>query len=297
MVKAIVCVVLVAVLSAAAWIRESGKKEVEQAIWWDNQRMLESLRQDLHMSRFRFEKRDTGFNPADLEKARAKKEELAARLEGLEAYRAELADEVQQGGRELAELQQDTLRQIRNRALGKEWKEFVSASGKVFENARVVLIDDAGVTLRHSVGSTRVHFRDLSGEQRAVFGLDAISAAVADAQEKRNAHAYESWLAEQKPAAPAGDDSDEISAERARQIAVAASLERSRRARLASSPATSEAPAAEPERRSKLSEPARLLNPNPRPYRSSRYARGGTTIYYYYTPRRCAPAATLPSYN
>lgn len=190
MYKVIAGVCVVAAVSAGAWSHYSNRAKHE-SIWFEDECLLVDLRQEVKLAQYKFQKADTGFDPALLEKAVAERAELREAVAELTAAKDEMAALLESRQAQLAKFQKDTLQEVRSRTLGKEWKEFKVTDGRVYENVTVVSVNDSGVNLRHSDGSARVHFRDLTDEQRNAFGLDAISASVADAEERAHALAYE----------------------------------------------------------------------------------------------------------
>lgn len=165
--------------------------------WWENERDRLDLQHRLQLTRFRLEKLPRGSEVADLEKAAAEKVALDQRISGLRDRRLQLATAIMDEEEAFLGFREDRLAQLRERALGKEWGEFVSFSGRVLMDAKVIHIDDLGVMFRHRDGSSRMRYQDLSDEQRCLFGLEEEAAVAAMKQEKRNAAAYEKWISEE----------------------------------------------------------------------------------------------------
>lgn len=168
-------------------------RDTHDTVWWENESIRADLAGQLKLAKYRLSVRDTGFDPASLERAEQEKATLQERISSLQKQQRGLTASIRDVETEQALYQERRLRFVQERSLGKEWPEFISGEGRIFKDVKVAAVDDAGVTLRHRDGSTRIRFNELSEAQRAEFGLNEEKAVAADLAERRNAAAYELW--------------------------------------------------------------------------------------------------------
>ncbi len=136
----------------------------------------------------------------DLPGLMARRRELSSRKVELEAEILSLED-----GLLLARATQ--LEKARSLMLGKEFPSLQSRTGRVYEQVKIVSIDDSGVQIRHASGSARLGCSELSESQWEQFGLDEGLAKAARLAEERQRLAYEQDIdrelaATRKPAPP-----------------------------------------------------------------------------------------------
>ena len=175
---------LVAVLSVGC------KNDQSQAEWWQGEQERIALMHQVELKQYRISQTDVaGFD--EVQRLGKLTESSTELLGSLNRQRQVLTEELSLLERNLAELKEATIRDQRNRAIGRTFKSFESASGRKFEEVSVAAIDDAGVTIRHADGSARLRFADLDPEQQVFFGLEADLAFAAEEKESRAAVAYE----------------------------------------------------------------------------------------------------------
>lgn len=190
--KAIFGMCVVAVLSAGIWFQSQWTRH--DTVWWQNEVTLTDLRSRLEVSRYRLEQLDTGFNPEALEAARLESALLTKSISEATAKRDDLAAHVQREIAGMESARKSIRDKLRANEVGTERAEFTISGGRSFTDVRIVSIDDGGVTFRHSLGSSRVSYADLTPAQRDAFAMEEAAARNAELAEQRNARAYESWL-------------------------------------------------------------------------------------------------------
>lgn len=169
------------------------QKKAAQAEWWQGEQQRLELTHQLALKEYQFQQ--SGFSEIEvLTSLRASNQLAKARLQTLVAQRSDLTVEIEAIERQCVALKENSLRQQRHNAIGQTFEEFYSADGRKFQNASVVSIDEAGVTIRHADGSARLRYMDLNPEQRDYFGLEESASLAAVEQESREALAYERWI-------------------------------------------------------------------------------------------------------
>ncbi len=219
-----VVVGLVALLSASCDTKQ------DQAEWWRGEQERLELSQTLKLKQFRFEL--SGHEEwVALEPLLLSNQESGKLIKTLQQTRADLEREVHSLQDTLVAFRADFIQSQRRSAIGTSFEEFSSGDGRVFQNARIVDIDDAGVTIRHDDGSARLRYGDLDARQREMFGLEQSSAQAAIAEEARQASAYESWVdgqvavvREKQALASAAALRSQEAAKRSRELAVSREL-------------------------------------------------------------------------
>ena len=159
--------------------------------WWNNQRRIIELRNQRELAAYRVEKQPgiakiqaPGTDRKTLEKLRG---EVSALLE----EKRNLAREIDglRGGWD--DFREDILQARRSKVSGMSFDVLEAADGRRFTDARVTRIDDIGVSLTHSHGTTRLRFGDLDPASHAFFGLDGDLAGEAIRAETESRIEYE----------------------------------------------------------------------------------------------------------
>ncbi len=83
---------------------------------------------------------------------------------------------------------------------GRTYKEYATASGRVYQNVIITSINDAGISLTHADGTARLRFEHLTPEQREKFGITQEGATAVYAAEQKAKAEHEAKLAEQEKA-------------------------------------------------------------------------------------------------
>lgn len=263
---------LLAVLGLSAW--QFWPQKDEMAGWWENEARRVELTGELDLAKFKLKSAGEVRGPEELDGTLAANDRREAQIAALKTKREELILAIERGEEALVKLGADRIRQLKERAIGREWAELATAA-RTYHEVKVISVTDAGVTIRHRDGSARLGYRDLTDSQRREFGLDQGTALAAAEEEMKRAAAYEQWL-------------DDQAAEKERNKAAAARI-LSRPASRLPAPVVSAnvAPVANP-----LKEPARQFGNGSRyNYYGSSYQRPRrTNVYYYYNAASyCSP--------
>jgi hypothetical protein len=187
---------LVMATALVAMLSVGCKKDQIQAEWWQGEQERIALSHQVELKQYRINQTDvSGFEEVQrLGKLTQSRAEL---LDSLARQRQVLTEEVALLESKWFDLKEATIRNQRNRVIGRTFKSFESASGRKFQEVSVAAIDDAGVTIRHADGSARLRFADLDPEQQVFFGLEAELAFAAEEKESRAAIAYEREIDDQ----------------------------------------------------------------------------------------------------
>lgn len=161
--------------------------------WWQGEQQRIELSNQLELKKFRFD-RSGAQDFKELQALRQSTSEATASLKSLREQRLVLGEQLQSLQAGWADFRVSTLGQLRQRAMGKTFEKLSLRSGREFVGVSVAAIGDSGVTIRHADGSARLRFADLDATQRVFFGLDQELASVAEAEENKDAAAYEQWV-------------------------------------------------------------------------------------------------------
>jgi hypothetical protein len=192
MVKVIACLSLCALVVGAFYYFDRDVPSDET--WLDNERYRMDLQNEIQVTAMRLERREREGENGKLGEAISNLEALTARFDKRMADYDTLAEKVSGMEVDFLAFREKQLGELRSRALGREWPEFVSAAGRVLKDVTVVTVDDTGVMLRHRDGSARMRYEDLTEEQRCFFGLEEESAIAAIKEEQRRAQDYDQWV-------------------------------------------------------------------------------------------------------
>jgi hypothetical protein len=151
------------------------------------------LEQRLKLMQYRAERADSG-SFDDLQAIEGNLVRLGKRERELVTRRAELAETTAQLESQLAESKSMAIRERREQAIGREMDQLITHDGRSFAKARVISVDDAGVSIRHEHGAARLRHADLTLEQQVEFGMDPDLAAAAEQREREEVAAYDQWL-------------------------------------------------------------------------------------------------------
>lgn len=241
--------------------------------WWEAEQERLDLTQQITLARYRL-----GQLPKD-ESATLEtlQRQLAdATLRGndlrrqLTTLRTDIADLETQGAQYVVE----NRRAARANALGTRHETFTDSSARTYRNALVTSIDDAGVTLRHDDGISRLDYFKLTPDQREWLGLEQATASAALEQEQLAAAAYDQWIDQGMVTLRARQDEERAAAARKEQQDLSKQL-LAMVANARSLPAATPAPVS---RRSTWSER----------WERNSYYRSRRTVYYYPT-HICTP--------
>lgn len=113
------------------------------------------------------------------------------RLRELASLKSALESDIRSLEEGLLQARAGQLQKARSQMLGKELADLQSRTGRVYEQVKVVSIDDSGVQIRHASGSARLGCSELTEAQCEQFGLDEGLARTARLEEDRQRLVYE----------------------------------------------------------------------------------------------------------
>ena len=180
-------------LALAFAILAGCKSEQDQSAWWQGEQERLELIHRLQLQQFRLEHLPVT-DAAELDRLRAATGQAGGYLASMRGRRLAVSREVESLKTGRAAALASILQSHRQKMLGFRFARLSTASGKEFQDAFVVAIEDAGVTVRHADGSARLRFADLDAEHRALFGLEEHLANEAEQRELMVAAAYERWI-------------------------------------------------------------------------------------------------------
>jgi hypothetical protein len=116
----------------------------------------------------------------------------------------------------------------RNAMTGKEFPSLLTESGRSYEQVKIMAITDSGIQIRHSTGTARLGYHDLSASQHERFGLDEGLAIAAAATESRQLAAYDQQFAELPASAetPAAPHAERLQAQASHRVADRSAFDR-----------------------------------------------------------------------
>ena len=192
MIRSLCCLVFGALIAAGGYLYLS--RDTHDGDWWAGECEREELKGRLEIFQIRLQAMTNGPDESRIQTARETSAVLGERLSKLRTQSETLRVSIAGTLGELTVLEDKRVNETRRLALGREWGRFTPNDGRTYENAKVVAIDDGGVTLRHLHGSAKVRFADLTEEQRAIFGLEKESSIAAEAEERKSISAYHEWV-------------------------------------------------------------------------------------------------------
>lgn len=167
---------------------------MESRLWEAELTQLE-LQQKLELARYRLELAKPIQQVFDeCKEWEARLDSGAAQLAKLRLQRQTLQHQVAEGNERLTNLQRDAIQARRALMAGRNQEFLALDDGRTFEQASVVSIDDAGVSIRHRHGSIRLGIDSLSEREREVYGIERGSAIAAVERERQQAAAYGKWI-------------------------------------------------------------------------------------------------------
>ena len=271
--KKTIFLLLLAVLGLSVW--HLRPMPTESADSWEDEALRVELKGRVELANFKLAAAGNVRGPEELAKVVSANQEREARIASLKGRRDQLTASLRQDEDNLVKFAADRLRELKERAIGKEWAELATAA-RTYQDVTVVAVTDAGVTIRHRDGSARLRFHDLTDGQRHEFGLDESAALAAVREERQKAIAYEQWL------------EDELAAMERNKLEAAKVFAQAARTRAVAAAPVVSANVAPVTKTSRLRESARQVGNT---YYSSSYGRPRRSSFYYYynAPRYCAP--------
>ncbi len=163
-------------------------------ISWELEREQVLLSQRLALQQYRLEQAGPRPDTALLREALETENHARIAAGALRTTKAGLSREIAALAADLESLRDRNVRQRREAAIGRTMATFEAEGGRVYDDVRIMAVNDAGVTLRHRDGSVRLKYSELSMEQREWLGLEHATAVAAEETEREDALAYESWI-------------------------------------------------------------------------------------------------------
>jgi uncharacterized protein YqgQ len=196
MVKSITFILLSGLVVGGFYYFDRGDSSNET--WLENERYRMDLEAQIEVASMRLERLEREGENGKLGAAIENLENSVAKFDSRMKEFTTLSREVVKLEEQFLAFREKRSEELRSRAVGFKWPEFVSASGRSLKDVEVITVDDSGVMLRHKDGSARLRYGDLTEEQRCFFGLEEESAIAAMKEELRRAQAYEQWLREEE---------------------------------------------------------------------------------------------------
>lgn len=261
--------------AAAASVYYFSARKAHDSAWWADECERQELVSRLEIYRMRLAAMKKESLDDKVEAALEAKAEREAKLAGLERRADELRGAIASTELAFRAAHMERLQQARARVVGSEWPEFAAGDGRVFYDAKVIAVTDAGVSLRHRNGSVTVRYADLTEEQQVFFGQDEELSVAAQEAERRISSDYHSRVDKELGEIERSREIDEMIAKEERKLARKAVTKRAVPAWI---PPVAQAPVRKPVLEiTPLSAPARRVGPG-RPIYSD--SRPQTTIYY-----------------
>lgn len=170
-------------------------KKQKQSAWWVGECEREELAGRVKLLELRLSSKEAVSAKKSSADDFLGKKEAAARLAELGGRKEELEQTISAIASVWQALDAERIRVARENAVGATWEEIVFKD-RTYYDAKVVLIEDAGVTLAHRHGLAKLRISDLDEEQRDFFGLDEESSRLAMKRELQNAANYHMWVDE-----------------------------------------------------------------------------------------------------
>lgn len=270
-------------------------RPTHDANWWALECEREDLQGRLALQKLRLEAK---MGSQDGPESQVIREQVDRNAETLKALRQQVVDlkgEIAETRSAMLATRETHVRETRRLALGKEWAEFISKDGRMYEQVKVAAIDDGGVTLRHLHGSAKLRYTDLTEAQRQMFGIEQDTSMAAEEAEGRRTAAYHQWLENERRQADQRETLAMIASFRSKPTAPVKRVQP--QVHLNPPPVTA-ADSKSSLRIGSLSSPARKLPTSNRIYTRSR----NNTYFYSYgggggscAPTYCRPYVTLPA--
>lgn len=183
-----------ALLALSAILCTACQHEESENVWWQNEKTITELEQELQLTRFKAAKLETKpvkkAEPINQESPELLKKEIDAMAMRIDQLQAEI-DALREGkdGFRL-----EVLKRRRAEVMGSVFEELTTSDGRVHKDVRITKIDDIGVSLSHAGGIARLGYKDLNESEQAFFGIDAEFAKMAEANERTARIAYDTWV-------------------------------------------------------------------------------------------------------
>lgn len=188
-----VAMVLIVLAGVSCLVFTGCERKGDESAWWDGERERVELESRLTLLKYRHGSTD----PAacgDLAAMTAEAARLARHKERLGVGKVQLLTEISSMEQAMSGPDGDRRKLVRDAAIGMQFELLTAANGRTFENARVVKIEDGGVSIRHDHGAATLKYGDLTPQQRNEFGLEAESSMAAEDRSAKQQAEYDRWM-------------------------------------------------------------------------------------------------------
>ncbi|MFD2257501.1 hypothetical protein ACFSSA_12530 [Luteolibacter algae] len=273
------------IILAISILSSSCGDKKQDSTWWNNEKTIIELNNQISLNNYKINLLDTDNESVRIEKTVHDIPAINAEISDLIAQNARLGLAITGMKQEWENFRLEILKERRKELVGKTFDSLELSSGKSFTDARITRIDDSGVSLMHSSGTSRLRCSDLDQAERAYFCLDSELAQHALAKERNTRSRYDQWVNEQLAI---------TEKEEAQKALIRRQEELEREQRLASAKAlaatSSRGSSLLSDSIGKLGETSRVGSG----YSSAYYRRSSPTYYYY--ENSSAPCYRPPSY-
>lgn len=183
-------------LIALAAVSISCSDKRQDSAWWENEKTIIELNHRLELEQFRAEITSGTSGLSKTEETASDPAAIDSQIALLAAQKSALEEEITGLSEGWDGFRRSVLTQKRASVSGTSFDEYHPGNGKTYQNVVITSIDDSGVAIRHSKGTARFRYEDLSPEGRAYFGLDQNFSRNALASEREQRIAYERWMQE-----------------------------------------------------------------------------------------------------
>lgn len=112
----------------------------------------------------------------------------------LTTQKEHLLNEIASLETEISNFNNNRLLTARAQSIGKTFSSIKLNNGREYENAWIVKIVDAGVSIRHQFGAATLRYDDLSPAQRDEFGMDQAKSIAAEKQLNQQQADFDKWI-------------------------------------------------------------------------------------------------------
>jgi hypothetical protein len=166
------------------------RKDESQVEFWSYEREKTELSHRLELAEYRVSLSNAQ-NPKELQYIRNLISEMEVRLWNLQSDRSALISDISRMENRNTETFRMALANQREKCQGERFDTLIAKNGKIYQDVKVVKVEDSGVLIRHQDGAARLRYEDLSDEQRILFGIEESTALAAEERERKETLLYE----------------------------------------------------------------------------------------------------------
>lgn len=181
---------LLAILALAALTPACSDNE-QDSLSWENEKTIIELTNQLKLEKLRLELSPQP--PATSHPTQHHLHPAAIRsdIRLLTSHKASLESEINQLSHGWDNFRRHILMEKRASLSGTSLAQYNPGNSKTYQNVTITSIDDSGVAIKHSEGTARLRYTDLTPEEQSHFGLDAEFSRQALTAERQQRIAYE----------------------------------------------------------------------------------------------------------